>query len=279
MKINQITEDLPISERKVARYVSENLNSMVGVSVEELARQSGSSQAAVVRFCKKLGCKGYRDFSIQLVAELAKAQNVGGRKAEYSDIREGDKAENVIRNVCRHNIQAIEDTLSLMEPEIVEATADQLFHAQRVDLYAIAASNLVAQDAQQKFMRINKRVTAYSDPRLQLSSAASLTPADVAIALSWSGETREVLEAASLAKQNGAFLIAITRYGRVSLAGIADVHFGLSAPEMAIRSGAMSSRIAQMTMIDILFSCMVSRHYKETVPHLERTRRVVRAAR
>lgn len=57
MKINQITEDLPISERKVARYVSENLNSMVGVSVEELARQSGSSQAAVVRFCKKLGCK------------------------------------------------------------------------------------------------------------------------------------------------------------------------------------------------------------------------------
>ena len=92
-------------------------------------------------------------------------------------------------------------------------------------------------------------------------------------------ESREVLEAASLAKRGGAFLIAITRYGRVALAGIADVHFGLSAPEMAIRSGAMSSRIAQMTMIDILFSCMVSRHYKETVPHLERTRQVVHAVR
>ncbi len=279
MKMNQVLEDLPVSERKVAKYVLENLDSMVGISVEELAGRSGSSQAAVVRFCKKLGCKGYRDFSIQLVTELAIAQNANVEKSRYTDIREGDRAENVIKKVCHHNIQAIEETLSLMEPDLVEMTADKLFHAQRVDLYAIAASNLVAQDAQQKFMRINKRVTAYSDPHLQLSSAASLTPADVAVALSWSGETREVLQAAQLAKRNGAFLIAITRYGRVSLAEYADVHFGLSAPEMAIRSGAMSSRIAQMTMIDILFSCVVSRHYQETIPYLERTRRVVRAVR
>lgn len=280
MKLNQIADDLPFSERKVARYVAENLNSMVGLPMEELAKRSSSSQAAVVRFCKKLGYKGYRDFSIQLVTELAVAQNMSADRGDsYNDIQEGDDAENVIRTVCRHNVQAIEDTLSLMEPEMVEMTADRLFHAQRVDLYAIAASNLVAQDAQQKFMRINKRVTAYSDPHLQLSSAASLTPADVAIALSWSGETREVLEAANLAKRNGAFLVAITRYGRVSLAQYADVHFGLSAPEMAIRSGAMSSRIAQMTMIDILFSCVVSRHYQETMPHLERTRRVVHAVR
>lgn len=279
LKMNQILEDLPFSEQKVARYVSENLEEMVGLSVEELAGRSGSSQAAVVRFCKKLGCKGYRDFSIQLVTELAVAQLSNEERADYGDIRAGDNAHSVIRNVCRHNIQAIEDSLSLVEPDLVELSAEKLFHAQRVDLYAIAASNLVAQDAQQKLMRINKRVTAYSDPHLQLSSASTLTAGDVAIALSWSGETREVLEAAGLAKKTGAFIIAITRYGRVTLAELADVHFGLSAPETAIRSGAMSSRIAQMTMIDILFSCVVSRHYQETVPYLERTRQVVRSAR
>lgn len=129
MKINQITEDLPFSERKVARYVSDNLSCMVGLSVEELAKRSGSSQAAVVRFCKKLGCKGYRDFSIQLVTELAVAQSSSTDKAAYSDIQEGDRTENVVRNVCRHNIQAIEDTLSLMEPELVESTAEKLFNA------------------------------------------------------------------------------------------------------------------------------------------------------
>ena len=275
--MNQMLEDLPVSERKVARYVSQNLDNMVGLSVEELAGRSGSSQAAVVRFCKKLGYKGYRDFSIQLVSELAVAQRVNVHRAGVSDILAGEKAGNVIRKVCHHNIQAIEDTFSLVEPEQVELAADKLFHAQRVDLYAIAASNLVAQDAQQKLMRINKRVTAYSDPHLQLSS--TLTPSDVAIALSWSGETREVLEAAELARRNGAFIIAITRFGKVSLEALADVHFGLSAPEMAIRSGAMSSRIAQMTMIDILFTCVVSRHYNETIPYLERTRQIMRANR
>ena len=268
--MNQMLEDLPVSERKVARYVSQNLDNMVGLSVEELAGRSGSSQAAVVRFCKKLGYKGYRDFSIQLVSELAVAQRVNVHRAGVSDILAGEKAGNVIRKVCHHNIQAIEDTFSLV---------DKLFHAQRVDLYAIAASNLVAQDAQQKLMRINKRVTAYSDPHLQLSSASTLTPSDVVIALSWSGETREVLEAAELARRNGAFIIAITRFGKVSLEALADVHFGLSAPEMAIRSGAMSSRIAQMTMIDILFTCVVSRHYNETIPYLERTRQIMRANR
>ncbi len=277
--MNQMLEDLPVSERKVARYVSQNLDNMVGLSVEELAGRSGSSQAAVVRFCKKLGYKGYRDFSIQLVSELAVAQRVNVHRAGVSDILAGEKAGNVIRKVCHHNIQAIEDTFSLVEPEQVELAADKLFHAQRVDLYAIAASNLVAQDAQQKLMRINKRVTAYSDPHLQLSSASTLTPSDVVIALSWSGETREVLEAAELARRNGAFIIAITRFGKVSLEALADVHFGLSAPEMAIRSGAMSSRIAQMTMIDILFTCVVSRHYNETIPYLERTRQIMRANR
>ncbi len=277
--MNQMLEDLPVSERKVARYVSQNLDNMVGLSVEELAGRSGSSQAAVVRFCKKLGYKGYRDFSIQLVSELAVAQRVNVHRAGVSDILAGEKAGNVIRKVCHHNIQAIEDTFSLVEPEQVELAADKLLHAQRVDLYAIAASNLVAQDAQQKLMRINKRVTAYSDPHLQLSSASTLTPSDVVIALSWSGETREVLEAAELARRNGAFIIAITRFGKVSLEALADVHFGLSAPEMAIRSGAMSSRIAQMTMIDILFTCVVSRHYNETIPYLERTRQIMRANR
>ena len=279
LKLNQILDELPASEQKVAKHVADNLDAVVGLSVEELATRSGSSQAAVVRFCKKLGCKGYRDFSIQLVSELAVAQQGNADRQQYTDIRAGDHVHNVIHTVCHHNMQAIEDTLSLIDPEQVELAAEKLFHANRIDLYAMAASNLVAQDAQQKLMRINKQVSAYSDPHLQLSSASTLTPADVVVAMSWSGETREVLQAAKLAKKNGAFIIAISRYGKASLKAFADVHFGLSAPEMSIRSGAMSSRIAQMTMIDILFSCVVSRHYNETVPYLMRTRQMLRTVR
>lgn len=277
LKLTQVMDSLPASEHKVAAHVADHVNDVVGLSVEELAIRSGSSQAAVVRFCKKLGCKGYRDFSMQLVSELAIAQRGDHQRYRNLEIQAGERADRVISTVCAHNMQAIEDTLTLLDPDQVELAADRLFHAQRVDVYAIATSNLVAQDAQQKLMRVNKHVCAYSDPHLQLSSAATLTSDDVAVAISWSGETREVIRAAKLAKSNGAFVITITRLGKVTLSQIGDVHLGLSAPEMNMRSGAMSSRIAQMTMIDILFSCLVSHHYNETVPYLERSRQVMRA--
>ena len=112
-----------------------------------------------------------------------------------------------------------------------------------------------------KFMRINKYTTAYGDPHLQLTSAANLGKNDVAVAISWSGETKDTLMAARLAKESGAAVISITRYGNTSLESFSDIHFGLSAPEATIRCGATSSRMAQLNMVDMLFYCIVNQHY------------------
>ncbi len=133
-----------------------------------------------------------------------------------------------------------------------------------------------ALDAQQKLVRIGKQVSAYSDPHMQMSSASLLGPEDVVLAFSWSGEAKEVLRACETARNAGAFIISISRLGQVTLSSYSDVHFGLSAPEPSLDSGAMSSRIAQMTMVDILFSCLVSRYYNETAPYLERSRQAAR---
>ncbi len=279
LKLNEIMDALPSSEQKVAVYMVSNLDDIVGVSVEELASRSDSSQAAVVRFCKKMGFKGYREFSIKLASELAVAMHGQANSRECPDLRAGDRAVNVIDSVCRHNMRAIEDTGALIDPDQVELAAGKIFEARRVDVYAVAASHLAALDAQQKLLRIGKLASAYSDPHLQLSSAASLGPGDAVLALSWSGEAREVLHACEAARRSGAFIISISKLGQVSLSSYSDVHFGLSAPEPSLGSGAMSSRIAQMTMVDILFSCLVSRHYEETAPYLERARQASLAVR
>lgn len=272
LKLNEIMDSLPASEQKIAVYLVSNLNDAVGLSVEELASRSESSQAAVVRFCKKMGYRGYREFSLKLASELAVARESQDR--ECPGIKIGDRAGNVIQCVCRHNMRAIEDTGALIDPDRVELAAGRLFAARRVDVYAVAASHLAALDAQQKLARIGKQVSAYSDPHLQLSSAALLGPEDAVLALSWSGEAREVLRACETARKAGAFIISISRLGPVSLSSYSHVHFGLSAPEPSLDGGAMSSRIAQMTMVDILFSCLVSQYYDETAPYLERARRV-----
>ena len=276
LKLNEIMDSLPASEQKIAVYLVSKLNDVVGISVEELAGRSDSSQAAVVRFCKKLGYRGYREFSLKLASELAVARQSQSVGRECSDIKIGDRAGSVIQSVCQHNMRAIEDTSTLIDPDQVELAASRLFGARRVDVYAVAASHLAALDAQQKLVRIGKQVSAYSDPHMQMSSAALLGPEDVVLAFSWSGEAKEVLRTCETARNAGAFIISISRLGQVTLSSYSDVHFGLSAPEPSLDSGAMSSRIAQMTMVDILFSCLVSRYYNETAPYLERSRQAAR---
>lgn len=270
LRLSQTLEDLSPSESKVARHILENPQSAVGLSVEALASGSGSSKAAVMRLCKSLGCKGYRDFSIGLAAELAASQSGGGE--EYLDVNVGDDVETIARNVTGRNGKALENSLSLVDPEALQKAADWLYHASRIDFYGLGESAIVARDAQYKFMRINKNCTAYGDPHVQLTSAANLGEQGVAVAISWSGETKEVVETAQMARQSGARVIALSRFGQTSLAKHSDICFGLSAPEAAIRCGAMSSRIAQMNMVDIIFTCVVSQNYYEVKDHLERTR-------
>ncbi|WP_322170913.1 MurR/RpiR family transcriptional regulator [Acutalibacter caecimuris] len=271
LRLSQRVHDLSPSESKVAKHILEQPEGVVGLSVEELASQSGSSKAAVMRLCKSLGCKGYRDFSIGLATELA-VNHSNGSADGYTDINVGDTVETIARNVTARNGKALENSLSLVEPEALQLAAGWLYNAQRIDFYGVGESAIVAMDAQYKFMRINKNCTAYGDPHIQLTSAANLGEKGVAVAISWSGETKEVVETAQMARQSGAKVISLTRFGQTSLAKNSDICFGLSAPEVAIRCGAMSSRIAQMNMVDIIFSCVVSQNYHEVKDYLERTR-------
>lgn len=276
VKLNEMMASFAPSEQKVARYISENLQNVLGLSVEELANRSGASKAAVIRFCKTIGDKGYRDLSIQLAAELALYQNDGSNE-EYSDINVGDDVETILRSVSRHNVKAIEDTLLLcMDVDKIQRAVDLLEKAQRIDFYGVGASAIVALDAQNKFMRINKYATAYRESHLQLTSAVNLGETGVAVAISWSGETKDVVEAAKLAKESGASVIALAQYGTTTLSKYADIHFGLSAPEAAICCGATSSRIAQLTMIDMLYYCLVTQNYSKYKVYLERSRTEVK---
>ena len=277
-KLNQMIEDFPPSEQKVGRYILDPSNNVMGLSVEQLSNNSGASKAAVIRFCKTLGYKGYRDFALQLTTEVA-MDNKDGAQETYKDINVGDDVETIVRNVSYHNAKAIEDSLMLTDVALVQRAADLLYRAQHIDFYGMGASGIVAEDSMYKFMRINKYTTAYGDPHLQLTSAANLGKNDVAVAISWSGETKDTLMAARLAKESGAAVISITRYGNTSLESFSDIHFGLSAPEATIRCGATSSRMAQLNMVDMLFYCIVSQHYGELQKFLDRSRQVVKSKR
>lgn len=274
LRIENMYAHLAPSQKLVASYILSHKNNVVGLTINELAKRSSTSNASIINFCKKIGLKGFREFSILLSAELAKSDN-DNLDDKYTDINEGDSIDSVIRNVCINNIKAIEDSFLLSDKVKVEDAVNFLSSANRICLFGIGASGFVALDAQHKFMRINMNCVYYQDTHAQLTLAANLSNTDIAIILSWSGETKEMVEAARIAHANGTRVIAITKYGKHALHTYSDIVFYLSAPETTIRSGALSSRIAQMNIMDILYICFVTKNYKIVKKYLQRTREEV----
>lgn len=271
IQIRDVKSSMTKAECAVAEYVESRLASVPMISVKQLARESGTSEASVIRFCKTLGYRGYRDFVLNLSAALGSVEKENDEQG-YTDIRPGDDLETIMKNVSFNNRRSIEDTLTALDKMMVSRAVSQLSGANRVDWYGLGASGLVCQDAQQKFMRISKRWQAFADGHSIQTAAALLCPSDVAVLVSNSGTTVEILDALELAQANGAKTIAITRYSKSELAQKSDIVLHISTPEVSLRSGAMGSRIAMLNVVDILFSCVASDQYSQVKKYLDKTR-------
>jgi DNA-binding MurR/RpiR family transcriptional regulator len=266
--IKETIDTISPSERLAAQYILENPEKMVGMTVSELAEASGASQSAVIRLCKSLGLKGYQDLKLRVAGDL---QNPTPGE-EYKEISPTSDMKTIIASVSNNNVYSINETLNILDPEKMEEAVRLLEKAGRIDFYGTGASQLVAQDAQHKFMRINKTCTAYSDTHLQLTSAVTLTENDVAVAFSHSGETIQVIECIKAAKENGAKTIGITRYGANTIGHLVDVHIETLSTESDIRSAATSSRIVQLNIVDILYIAVAGHSYNESLAYLNKSR-------
>jgi len=269
-KIHAIINNLKPSEKKIAEFILENPQDISELPISELAQKCRTSDASVVRFCRTLGYKGYQDLKIKISSDIAfKTRKIQGV------VNADDDVETVITKISKNNMQAIESTMDVIDREEVKKASDVLLKASKVDFYGVGASAFVALDAMHKFMRINKACTAYLDSHMQLASAANLTKDDVAVGISYSGQTADTVDALRLAKNAGATTICITRFGNSPITGVSDIKLFVTANEAVFRSGAMASRMAQLNVIDILFSIIACRKYDDIVKYLENTSEAV----
>lgn len=257
-------------ECQIADYISAQLASVSGLSIKQLAQSIQTSEASVLRFCKTLGYKGYRDFALNLSAALG-AMEESGQQGRYTDIRPGDELTTIIENIAFNNKCSIEDTLTVLDKKAVEKAVNMLCQAPRINFYGLGASGLVCRDAEQKFMRIDKRCQAFYDGHGIRTAAALLGRQDVAVLVSNSGETTDLVEALDLVRASNANCIVITRYVKSRLAENVDVVLNISTPETTFRSGAMGSRIAMLTIVDMLFAGVASAQYEEIKEFLDKT--------
>lgn len=259
----------------MADYILQFPGNVVTMGITELAEQSGTSPATVTRFCKSLHFRGYPDFKTKLAADMAQQST----PLSYQDIIAGNPLRDIVTAIESNHIRSISDTTRLLDMITLERAMRAFQAARQIDMYGMATSGIVALDFYQKLIRVGKRATCFSDPHMQITSAANLNEQDVAFAISYSGETPETIDALQCAKERGATTISLTKVGAYRLASLADINLSASSLEEGMRRGDMASRIAQLHIIDILFAGMVSEKFDDHIPKLEQSYRMVRKYR
>ena len=270
-KIRERKNSMTPVERLIAEYILANKEEIPHLSIKSLAQASKTSDASVLRFCKTMGYGGYRSFIVSISALLGSMEP----EDQYMDIQPGDELTTIISNIGRNHMRSIEDTLSVLDRSAVERAVEALRTSSRIVFFGSGVSGLVAKDAEQKFTCINKMCHAYVDGHSQLMAATLLSKDDVAIFISHSGNTIEILDAVDLVKKNGAHVVAITKYGKSELSEKADTLLNISGPEISIHSGALGSRIAMLTIIDMLFVGVASADYQQVKKYLSMSHNVI----
>lgn len=264
-------------ERQLAEFIVAHPAETTRLTIVALAERSGASASTISRFCQALRFQSFGDFKLRLAAELASAAPPG--VTTYQDIVAGAPAADIIDQVKQNHLRSIVETAPLLDAATVERAVSALQRARQIDLYGIATSGVVAADLYQKLIRLGRRTSVFTDSHLQITSASTLTPEDVVLAISYSGETPEIIDAVACAKERGATTISLTKYGPNRLATLTDVQLYTSALEEGVRRGEMASRIAQLFVLDVLFTGLLSGSFNEYTPKLEDSYQLVRRFR
>jgi RpiR family carbohydrate utilization transcriptional regulator len=263
-------DDLRDSEKKVALVVLESPDKVIYQSISELAENAGTSEPTVLRFCRALGFQGYHDLKIRLAQDLVpEVKNI------HEEVTPGDDAATLIRKVLNTNALAISNTLDTLDPAATDKAIQALARADRIEFIGFGGSAAVAMDARHKFFRLGIPCTWQDDPHMQVMSAALMGPRSVVVAISHSGSTKDVVETLEIAKQAGATTIAIVSHRKAPVATTADIALCVHARETGFKPEPMSTRIAHLSVIDVLSVGVALRKSRTFVASVQKTRKAL----
>ena len=267
--INARLDTMSESERKIADYVFRKPKKALHFNIRELAKQSGSSQAAVVRFCKRNGFVSYSDFKLRLARDVF--QNSDERYIPDLDLESEPSASEVIRGVVDRTQRSLSSLETSLDPSSMEAAVDSIFHAGTTILFGVGASGVVAYDFMQKLIRLGLPALYTSDTDLQLTTATTISPNDTAFIVSYSGENWAMVEAAKHVKERGAKIISLTMDSRNTVRSLAQTALLVPVTERIYRQGAGTSRINQLAVVDMLYTLMLSKNLDNSISVIEKT--------
>ena len=258
--LDRIKASLPSlapAEQRVGKLVLSDPRSFASLPVSELAERAHVSKPTVVRFCRSMGYDGLSDFKLKLAGTVSEGVPFIHRSVDVDD-KTSDVLVKVIDNTVAAFLKYRNDASSHAIEKVVDALVATYKHKGRIEFYGAGNSGIVAQDAQHKFFRLGINAIAYSDGHMQVMSASLLGPGDCVVIVSNSGRTRDLMDAADIARKHGATVITITTSG-TPLAQAGHIHLSADHPEGYDRYSPMTSRLMHLMVIDIVATCLALR--------------------
>lgn len=268
--IRHSSKTMPPTARRIATFIEGHAQEVIRMSVTEVAEQTDSSEGSVVGVCRRLGIGGFQELKLLLARDL-----VDPVRLIQEDLSETDTVADVCEHVFSAHIASLQDTRGLLDTGSLLRAVEVLRAARRIEVYGIGSSAPVAEDLGYRLLRLGREVKVVTDSHIQAVSAAMADPDTAVVTVSHSGSTVETVLATRLAREAGARTIGITRMGTSPLARHCEIILYTIANETRYRPEAMSSRVAQLAIIDTLVSCCALSDAQRSIARLELSERVL----
>lgn len=266
IKIKVSYPDMSKAEKRIAGWLCENPNEILALSIVELAEKCQCSEATIVRFAKRLGLGGYQDLKISLAQE---SEN----PVANTNINSEDSPYEIYGKVCNDIYCALERTKASLNPKSLAAAAERLISSERIIVFGLGNSASVATDMSHKLLRAGCNAVAYSDNHMQVIAASHLSANDTVVGVTHSGSSRDIVDALKIAKDHGATTVCITNKGKSPVTKVSDIILETSAEETKYSILGLSSRIAQLSIIDTLYYYIVYHNSETAMESIKETER------
>lgn len=272
LRIKTLYEDMGPSEKRIAHWLLENQSEIISLSISELAEKCNCGEATIVRFARRLGLVGYQELKISIAQEASSSGHIVNES-----ITKEDSCSVVFSKVSNDIYRSLEHTKKVLNADTMEIAAKKIMDARRIVIFGLGNSSSVAIDAQHKFLRAGLDAAAYCDNHMQAIAASHLTKNDVAIGISHSGSSKDVVEALKLSKDAGAATICITNFGKSPIIKHSDLALFTASEETKYTILAMNSRIAQLAIIDSIYIYIVFHKSEEAIKAIQDTERALQS--
>lgn len=248
-------------QQKIADTVLNSGGDIALMTINDLAEKCNTSETTIMRFLRKLGINSYQVFKVRIAQESSSSPS----KIIYEDVEPNDSIEEIKNKVIYSTNTSIQDLADILPDDAIELVINLICNAKRILFFGVGASGAIAYDAFHKFLRIGFNVSFCNDSHIMSIQGSQTDNKDLIFAISHSGESKEILDAVEIAKENKAKIVSITSYPNSTLAKMSDGLLLSSTSERKYRSDAMVSRIVQLVIIDILYIILVLNYGQEAI--------------